>query len=217
MTKYTYKVTGESLGKRAVLKIISDSQLSLKEIPGYEGTHYRAGSDGFIYSNAKNKLTKQGETIWYRLIGASSNKGYWAVKLCASGTGKSINVHKLVAKAFHGLPTIENPVVRHMDGVAKNNKPSNLKWGTSKENYADAVRHGTRVIPYGELAPNSKLSNEERIQICELAQLGYPQGMLGKLYGVHRITIHGVINVWWRREMTNKQERRCANQTEATE
>lgn len=46
----------------------------------------------------------------------------------------NIKVHRAVCEAFHGLPPFDNAVVIHLDENALNNNPSNLKWGTQKEN-----------------------------------------------------------------------------------
>jgi hypothetical protein len=46
---------------------------------------------------------------------------------------KSYRVHVLVAEAWHG-PRPAGMVVMHMDEDFRNNKPSNLQYGTQKEN-----------------------------------------------------------------------------------
>ena len=53
-------------------------------------------------------------------------------------------VHQLVCEAFHGPKPFENAVVIHLDEDAHNNVPSNLKWGTQKENL---TTYRTRVAP----------------------------------------------------------------------
>ena len=51
-------------------------------------------------------------------------------------------VHRLVASAFAVAGT--GPLVRHLNGDWRDNRPANLRWGTVAENYSDAIRHGTR-------------------------------------------------------------------------
>jgi hypothetical protein len=46
----------------------------------------------------------------------------------------SYKVARLVCEAFHGPPTADRPVCMHLDENARNNDPTNLKWGTQKEN-----------------------------------------------------------------------------------
>lgn len=58
--------------------------------------------------------------------------------------GTPIRVHSLILEAFEG-PRPEGLVTRHIDGDKTNNRLSNLKRGTSQENIADAIGHGTHV------------------------------------------------------------------------
>ena len=47
---------------------------------------------------------------------------------------KNYKIHRLVCEAFHGPAPDGKPVVIHLDEDGTNNAPSNLKWGTQKEN-----------------------------------------------------------------------------------
>lgn len=47
---------------------------------------------------------------------------------------RSYKVARLVAEAFHGLSPFAGAVVMHLDENAANNRASNLRWGTQKEN-----------------------------------------------------------------------------------
>lgn len=46
----------------------------------------------------------------------------------------NLKVHQLVCEAFHGPKPFEKSVVIHIDENSLNNRASNLKWGTQKEN-----------------------------------------------------------------------------------
>lgn len=48
--------------------------------------------------------------------------------------GKTFKVHQLVCEAFNGTKPFDKAVVMHLDENAANNRPSNLQWGTQKEN-----------------------------------------------------------------------------------
>jgi hypothetical protein len=48
--------------------------------------------------------------------------------------GKTHKVHRLVCEAFNGPASVDAPVCMHVDENAANNRPSNLAWGTQKEN-----------------------------------------------------------------------------------
>lgn len=47
--------------------------------------------------------------------------------------GKSYKVHQLICEAFNG-PRKEGQVCMHLDEDYTNNKPTNLQWGSQKEN-----------------------------------------------------------------------------------
>jgi len=47
---------------------------------------------------------------------------------------KTYNVARLVCEAFHGIAPTDSPNCLHGDENARNNVPTNLTWGTQKEN-----------------------------------------------------------------------------------
>lgn len=98
--------------------------------------------EGRVYSSRKYKLvpntiylaTIEGKVVngktGLELKPQRHRKGYTQVKFGYT----NYYVHRLVCTAFHGPPPFVNAEVDHKDGVKDNNKPSNLKWVTSKEN-----------------------------------------------------------------------------------
>jgi hypothetical protein len=48
--------------------------------------------------------------------------------------GKTWKIHRLVCEAFHGPAPGDRTRVLHGDDNGTNNRPSNLSWGTQKEN-----------------------------------------------------------------------------------
>lgn len=120
-----------------------------KDIPGYEG-YYQASSEGRIrsldrvveyvkhynYGDVFAKHKMQG-----RILHQTMTSGYLGVVLQIAGKSHYPLVHRLVASAF--VPNPENkPQVDHIDGDRTNNRPSNLRWVTSKENHANAIERG---------------------------------------------------------------------------
>lgn len=67
------------------------------------------------------------------------HSGYLAVTL----GGSVVQLHRLVADAWHG-PKPAGLQVRHLDGDKLNNTPGNLAYGTARDNWDDAARHGVR-------------------------------------------------------------------------
>lgn len=70
--------------------------------------------------------------------GCIRKPGYRTVSV----NGRQAFRHVLVARTFHGEP-LPGQEVRHLNGVAGDDRPENLRWGTHAENVQDSLRHGT--------------------------------------------------------------------------
>lgn len=100
---------------------------------------------------------------------------------------KDVKVHRLVAVAF-GVNGV-GPEIRHLDGIAWNNIPSNLVWGTSLENKRDAMYHGTMTRQFGGQA---KLSREIVLEVRTTPRTSHSDIELARRYGVSRELIRDV-------------------------
>lgn len=70
----------------------------------------------------------------FRQYGGVARKGEWdGLRFIYVYKGKTYKVARLVCEAFNG-PPFPRAVCMHMDENSKNNWPTNLKWGTQKEN-----------------------------------------------------------------------------------
>jgi hypothetical protein len=68
----------------------------------------------------------------------------------------NVKIHRAVCEAFHGPAPFPKAVVIHINEDAYDNRPSNLKWGTQKENL-----NGAKFLEYcrarkGENSPYAK-------------------------------------------------------------
>lgn len=90
---------------------------------------YFVYKDGRIWSIATFAFLKPG----------TDRYGYVLVSL---GRGKHIRLHRLLMLLFKRPPKPKE-MGRHFDGDKSNNKLSNLRWGTAKQNQRDRIRHGT--------------------------------------------------------------------------
>tara|TARA_R110000744_G_scaffold101544_1_gene195719 strand:+ start:93 stop:566 length:474 start_codon:yes stop_codon:yes gene_type:complete len=99
-----------------------------KDIPGYEG-FYQASDLGNIKSLSDR---------WGREIIKSTNidrMGYYYTGLSSGKKSKTWRVHQLVAMAFlNHIPCGLKLVVDHIDEIKTNNKSSNLRITTNRDN-----------------------------------------------------------------------------------
>lgn len=92
--------------------------------------------------------------------------------------------HQLVMEAFGPERPSDSHEIRHLDGDPKNNHASNLAWGTSAENKADMLRHGTRLA--GEAHPRAKLCADDAIRIREMRRKGAKQAEIAEAFGIRQ-------------------------------
>lgn len=110
--------------------------------PGYEGELWK-----YYWQNRDYAVSNYGRVYSCKsMIFLKPNKddrtGHLDIVTYYHGIRTRVYVHRIVAEMF--IPNPENlPVVRHLDGNPTNNVVWNLAWGTSKDNWEDAVRHGT--------------------------------------------------------------------------
>lgn len=102
-----------------------------RSIPGFPG--YEVSDHGNVWSLKPGKQGPKTPDI---------DRGYRRVALSVDGVAHKRGIHQLVALAFIG-PVPEQCEVRHLDGDRAHNVPSNLAYGTSAQNRADTLVHGT--------------------------------------------------------------------------
>jgi hypothetical protein len=118
-------------------------------IPGYAG--YEASSLGRVRSVDRMVNTAGSERAapytrickGRTLRPAPCQSGHLMVM---AGRNRHLMVHVAVALAFHGSRPFPRAEILHRDGVATNNTPLNLHWGTRSENLKDDTRHGKRQL-----------------------------------------------------------------------
>lgn len=72
-----------------------------------------------------------------RLCGGRPSFGRWDednTRFNYRHEGKTYKVSRLVCEAFNGPAPADQNICMHLDENSRNNQPSNLHWGTQKEN-----------------------------------------------------------------------------------
>lgn len=125
----------------------------------------------------------------------NTGKGYLAARIRYENGPKTKLVHSLVLEAFVGARP-KNMEACHLDGVRDNNKLSNLKWGTRKENHGHKKLHGTHQA--GSKNPVSKLNEKDVRYIREnFKRVSFHDSNTDRFmkeFGLARSTINDIVN-----------------------
>ena len=160
-----------------------------RDIPDYEGL-YMVSDAGRVRSADRNWANGI-RSFKGKILNPTANAaGYHVVNLSVGGRRKMYLVHALVAAAFLGKRPC-NAVICHSDDAKLNNTPSNLYYGTQKDNAADARRNGRHVC--GQDFPNAKLTKNAVLDIRARSGL-VTKTALAHEYGVSRAAIRKIIN-----------------------
>ncbi len=150
---------------------------------------YHVGSDGSVWSSWQihgNQPATMTRINWRRLRSRKDKRGRAAVRLYRPGENITRCVHLIVLEAFVG-PRPDGMEACHNNGDNTDNRASNLRWDTHRENILDKFRHGT--MPLGEKHHAAKLTEEQVIEIRRRRAAGEPRGGLSKEFGIHVRTI----------------------------
>ena len=152
-----------------------------RQIPNFPG--YAITNTGCVWSDKSKKFLKPAKR---------NIRGYLYVLLRRNGKSITKQIHHLVLETYISQRT-EGMECRHLDGNPANNCVKNLKWGTSKENAEDAIKHGTMVR--GERHGRSKLTPF----LIRLIRDFYTTGLvsrreLARLFDVSHSLINSIAN-----------------------
>lgn len=160
---------------------------------------YEVSNMGRVRSRRHAKV-KEGEPIpdyiAPKLLSQSPNRlGYMRVYLYRSdgkGPAKKVTkyVHTLVLEAFMGVAP-QRHQCRHLSGCPSDNRLINLRWGTSRENAADKIRHGT--IQRGEKHRFSKLKEDQVREIRRMAARHISYAEIAAKFNVGTSTVGRVV------------------------
>lgn len=169
----------------------SNSIVTYKDIPEYP--EYRIGNDGSVWS-CKSRERYPKKVPWRKLKPKVNKDGHLIVTLCRPR--KMFFVHTLVLVAFVGPRPKGMEACHYPDRNPANNKPSNLRWGTRKDNAADSVKHGTN--PHGEKHGCARLKVDDVRSIRTSYAAGVSSKKLAEKYGINKAHVWDIVarNVW---------------------
>ena len=159
-----------------------------KAIPGYE-YRYEISTNGDIRS-IDSYLNGNGGSKYFRKGSMMSTfinpRGYTQINLIKpDGKRKSELVHRLVLKTFIGeLP--QGQMGLHKDDNKRNNKLSNLYYGSAQDNADDRVRNGSQLNGYNH--PMAKVTPLDLKLIPLLRELGHSWTAVAEVLGVEKST-----------------------------
>ena len=109
------------------------------------------------------------------------------------GRKRTVGVGRLVLLAVAGPPPLGRECC-HSDDDQWNNDPSNLYWGTHRENMADRSKNGKTYVARGAASPSARLNAEQVRWIREQhAQGGVSYKALGRQVGVSGTMVSRIV------------------------
>lgn len=99
-------------------------------------------------------------------------------------------LHRLVLEATVG-PCPPGMEARHINGDRRDNRATNLIWGTHRSNERDKIEHGT--APRGARNGQAKLTWDQARQIHRLGQAGTVQRRIAEQFHVSLMTVNRIV------------------------
>lgn len=192
MYKDEYDIASEKLVQE--IRVLAQCD-DVRPIPGHWGYYTTPwGEVWSIRGHGIQKVAKQP-----RKINARDYKGTRLVKISDDNSMQStLSLLRVVALAFIGEPSIENAQASPINGDALDIRPENIEWVTpSARTHKMVKRRGPTV--YGEKQGLSKLTDEDVLEMRELARQGVSTSELASKMGVtERVARRAVKGQSWK-------------------
>jgi hypothetical protein len=160
-------------------------RLGVQHIPGWrrdtENPWLFASAEGEIAYQPRHLPMRHGEgEAPARLLPIQTDRrdGRRVIALA----GRVFHVARIVARAFHGPPPA-GCELRHLNGNRRDDRASNLAWGTKRENCLDRLAHGTDAL--------ARL-NSEAVKVMLFTMGTVSDARIAALHGVHVETVRRV-------------------------
>lgn len=145
------------------------------------------------HGRARRANAGRGATVGEIMRGSKNKKGYLQFVFYIKGSPKLVLSHRAVVEAFISkIP--KNKEVNHIDGNKLNNHVSNLEIVTHSENVRHAHRTGLINPARGIKVKNSKITEDDAIQIRKLYLSGKFQKDIADKFNISRPSVSNIIN-----------------------
>ena len=163
-----------------------------RPVVGCDG--YVVGDDGSVWSSKYSGHSHR----WRKLIGTPDKDGYLKISMRTDAGGiRHARINTLVLEVFIGPPTEGMVSCHDPNPDRKDNRLSNLRWGTQRSNIYDKIKHGTMAV--GERHGMSSLTAEKVIEIRRLRSSGVPLQKIADAVGSTKAAVCGVVyGVTWK-------------------
>lgn len=113
-----------------------------KCVDGCNGLYRVSSLGGF--ESCINVGNHKPDGVWRRKVPNKRKNGYFVVSIVKNGVSRLEYLHRIVAQAFCSNPNGYKEI-DHIDSDKSNNKASNLRWVTHKENLSNPHAQNERL------------------------------------------------------------------------
>jgi HNH endonuclease len=163
----------------------------VKRFPGYA-----VGDDGSVWSSRHGRWKRLKSRLCHKRS-PNGERDYYQVALYANEGAyrRDYKVSQLVLETFVGPRPKGMEAMHFPDPDSRNNRRSNLKWGTHSENMAHAVACGTLIHPglQGEASPLATLSEAQVREIHALAAT-VPLREIARRFRITDSHVHAIVH-----------------------
>ena len=143
-----------------------------------------------------SKVKVAGENDCWEYSGSLNSTGRGAFSIGR----KNIKAHRFAYELANGKIPSGMCVCHHCDN-GKCCNPKHLFLGTMKDNVADMIKKGRKVIRFGENDPKHRLKELEVLEIVRLYKTGkVTQFKIADMFRINRSTVEGILrgDIWKR-------------------
>lgn len=163
-------------------KTLTYENIKIKSI--IDHPDYLISENGDVFSKKSGGIKK--------LTPIKTKKGYFRIGLHTNGKVTIKSIHSIVLTAFD-RPRKAGEETRHLNGIKTDNRLSNIKWGTRKQNDDDRWKVH-KIGPRNENHWKCKLSDKQVKEIRDLYATGkYYQKDLAKKYKITQSNISCIV------------------------